>query len=65
MKIELQNTDGYSTYAYLEQASHPEGFYSMKITSVWDKAKNPDDEQVRFKMLLNPEALENLRKLFK
>lgn len=65
MKIELQNTDGYSTYAYLEPASHPENFYTLKITSKWDKAKNPVEEQVRFNMLLNPEALENLRKLFK
>ena len=33
MKLELNNVDGYHTYAYFNQVQHPEGYYSLKNTS--------------------------------
>ena len=65
MKIELQNTDGYHTYAYFENLDYPRGYYSLKITSQWETANNPEAEQTRITMLLSPEALNNLRTLIK
>lgn len=65
MKKELSNVDGYRTYAYFEPVTHPDGYHSLKITSQWETAKDPDAEQVRFTMLLSPDSLNNLRNLIK
>jgi hypothetical protein len=65
MKIELSNVDGYHTYAHLEQAQHPEGYYNLKISSQWETAKNPLEEQTKISLLLSPDALNNFKKLFK
>ena len=65
MKIELSNTDGYHTYGYFEPVTHPTGYHSLQITSQWETAKDPGAEQVRFSMLLSPDALNNLRTLIK
>ena len=64
MKIELSNVDGYHTYAYLEQAQNPEGYYNLKISSQWETAKNPTEEQTKISLLLSPDALNNFKKLF-
>ena len=65
MKIELSNVDGYHTYGYFSEVPHPEGYYNLKVTSRWETAKDPDAEQVKFSMLLSPDALNNLRTLIK
>jgi hypothetical protein len=65
MKIELSNVEGYHTYAYLEPAADPAGYYSLKFTSQWETAKDPVAEQNKFHMLLSPDALNNLRTLLK
>ena len=65
MKIELSNTDGYHTYGYFEPVTHPAGYHSLRITSQWETAKDPEAEQTRFTTLLSPEALNNLRTLIK
>ncbi len=65
MKIELSNIEGYHTYVYLEPANHPEGYYSFKVTSQWETAKDPVAEQTKLTMLLSPDALNNLRTLIK
>jgi hypothetical protein len=44
---------------------NPQGYYSLKITSQWETAKDPEAEQTRFTMLLSPDALNNLRNLIK
>lgn len=65
MKIKLSNVDGYQTYGYFEPVNHPNGYHSLRITSQWETAKDPDAEQNRFTMLLSPAALNNLRTLIK
>jgi len=63
MKIKLSSVDGYHTYGYFKPVNHPVGYYSLQITSQWETAKNPEEEQIRFTMLLSPDALNNLRSL--
>lgn len=65
MKIELSNVDGYHTYAYYEPVNNPTGYYSLRIASQWETAKDPNAEQTRFTILLSPDALNNLRTLIK
>jgi hypothetical protein len=65
MKIQLSDVDGYHTYGYFTPVQNPQGYYSLKITSQWETAKDPEAEQTRFTMLLSPDALNNLRNLIK
>jgi len=65
MKLQLSNVDGYHTYGYFEQMNHPEGYCTLRITSQWETAKDPEAEQTRFTMILSPDALNNLRTLIK
>lgn len=65
MKIELSNIDGFRTYASLTPANHPNGYKSLRITTQWETAKNPDAEQVKLNILLSPDALNNLQTLLK
>jgi hypothetical protein len=65
MKVELSNVDGYHTYAYFEETTHPAGYYTLKVTSQWETAKDSEAEQTRFSMLLSPDALNHLRTLIK
>jgi hypothetical protein len=36
----------------------------LEVTSQWDTAKNPEEEQTRFKALLSPAALQAYQNLF-
>lgn len=65
MRIELGEVEGYHTYGYFEPVNHPEGYYSLKITTRWETAIDPYAEQTKFTMLLSPGALANLRELIK
>ena len=63
MKTELLNNDGFRIFAYLEPANDPDGYQMLKITTQWDNARNPEDEQVKLNLILSPDALNNLRTL--
>lgn len=65
MKIELSNVDGFHTYASLTTSNHPDGYQELKITTQWETARNPTEEQVKYTLLLSPNALNNLRQLIK
>jgi hypothetical protein len=36
----------------------------LEVTSQWDTAKNPEEEQTRFKALLSPDAVKAYQQLF-
>jgi hypothetical protein len=64
MRVELSNIDGYHTFATLEPAQHPAGYYTLNISTRWETAKDPYYEQTKASMLLSPEARTRLHKLF-
>ncbi len=64
MKTLQHKVDDYSVFAYIDKANHPEGYYSLKITSQWETAKDPLAEQTKFTMLLSPSAIEEFKKIF-
>lgn len=63
MKKLISENDGFMTWAYLTDAGHPRGYKHLKITTQWTNAKNPEDEQKKFDLLLSPAALNNLKDL--
>jgi len=64
MKKLISETDGYRVYASVTPVPHPEGYKMLEVTSQWDTAKNPNEEQTRFKALLSPTALQAYQNLF-
>lgn len=64
MKKLISETDGYRVYASITPVPHPDGYKMLEVTSQWDTAKNPKEEQTRFKTLLSPTALAAYKNLF-
>lgn len=64
MKKLISETDGYRVYATVTNVPHPEGYKMLTVTSQWDTAKNPKEEQTRYKTLLSPDALAAYKHLF-
>ena len=57
MKTLINEVDGYRLYADITSVNEPAGYKFLKITSQWDNAKLPDEEQKKFEMLMSPAAL--------
>lgn len=67
MKQLIDSSGEMHTYASLTPLTNSQhtGWQHLRITTVFDAARNPNEEQTRFDMCLSPEAFEQLRKLFK
>jgi len=54
------------TYAELKPLSNTQhaGWYHFKVTSIYDAARNPTDEQTRFDMCLSPDSFKLFKELF-
>ena len=55
--------DDYQLYAELTDCARPEGHKMLSFSSVWTGAKDPKLEQNKFRMILSPESLNNLKNL--
>jgi hypothetical protein len=66
MKKLIDNSGEIHTYAELIPLTNPqhEGWYNFRVTTVYDAACNPNEEQVKCTLILAPEALDNLKSLF-
>jgi len=64
MKLQISETDGYSVWAELREIETPAGYYSLRVTSQWLTAKDPEAEQVRFTAVLSPSAAQQYHELF-
>ena len=66
MKKLIDNSGEIHTYAELKPFTNSQhaGWYHLKITTVYDAARNPDEAQTKLDMCLSPEAFNNLKGLF-
>jgi len=66
MKKLIDNSGEIHTYAELKPLENPQhqGWYHFRISTVYDAARNPNDEQVKLSMMLNPEAYQQMKSLF-
>lgn len=55
--------DDYQLHAELTDITSPAGHKMLSFSSVWTGAKDPKLEQNKFKMVLSPESLNNLKEL--
>lgn len=62
---EVKDVSGndYQLYAELTDCARPDGFKMLSFSSVWTGAKDPKLEQNKFRMILSPESLNNLKDL--
>lgn len=65
MKISISNENGMETFVEVLEQDRPEGYKYLKITSVFDKARDPSAERVRYEMLMSPECIDKIKDLFK
>ena len=63
MKISISNENGMETFVEVIDQDRPEGYKYLKITSVFDKAKDPAAERVRYEMLMSPECIDKIKNI--
>jgi hypothetical protein len=65
MKKLIDSSGEMHTYAELTPFTNPQnkGWQRLKVTTVWDAAKNPNDSQTRFDICLSPESFNQLKEL--
>jgi hypothetical protein len=63
MKKLIQNTGGYQLYAELAPIEAMKGENVLKFTTVYDHAKDPDDQHTPFMCIMDDAALQNLKDL--
>ena len=55
----------YQLYGEIEKCYHPDDYHTLVFKSVWTGAKDPSAEQIKGKVFLSPEGLQNLKDLLK
>ena len=63
MKNLISENGGYKVYAEVNQFSNSHQDVELKFVTSYDSAKNPEEEQVKFKMILTPEQRRVLKEL--
>jgi hypothetical protein len=65
-KVLIDNSGEIHTYAELKPFTNPQnpGWMHLRVTTVYDAARNPDEEQTRFDMCLSPETFQKFKDLF-
>lgn len=64
MKTLISNNGGYKLFAELKEIPLSKDHeHELRFTTVYEDAKDPNDEQVKFQIILDEEALSNLTDL--
>lgn len=65
MKKLIYNAGGYLTYMEIRPFENPQhqGWVNLRVTTVWEGARSTVEEQVKYELNLDPDALKNLRDL--
>ena len=64
MKTLISSQNGMETFVEITDQDRPQGYKYIKITSVFDKAKDPQAERVRYEMLMSPECIAKMKDVF-
>lgn len=63
MKTQISDSGDYKVFVEVNEYLRSNGNVHVKFLTKWEKAKNPEEEQTKFQMILSPQELENLRSL--
>lgn len=64
MKTLISSQNGMETFVEITDQDRPKGYKYIKITSVFDKARDPSAERVRYEMLMSPECIAKMKDVF-
>jgi hypothetical protein len=62
-QVDEQSGSIYQLWAEVTDCLRPEGYKSLKFTSVYTGSKDPDKPWVKGQFFLSPEAFDNLKEL--
>ena len=62
-EVKEERGDTYQLFAEFNKCYHPDEYRTLVFSSLWTGAKNPELAQVKGKVLLSPEGLQNLKDL--
>lgn len=63
MKTLISDTNGYQLYVETRDYLKSNGNKQLRFITVWDDAKDPTGEQVKFEMILTPEQRQKLKEV--
>jgi hypothetical protein len=64
MKKLISNNAGHKTYVEILDVMRPSDHKYLKVTTTYDLAKDPNNERVKFEMLMTPEVIEQFKEIF-
>lgn len=64
MRTLISNNNGYKTYVEKNDYLRSNGNKQIRFLTVWEDAKDPTGEQVKFEMFLTPEQQKKLKDFF-
>lgn len=65
MRKLIDDAGGYLTYIEIHPFTNTahQGWYNLKVITVWEGARSGPEEQVKYDMNLSPDAFRNLKDL--
>ena len=63
MKTIISETDGFKTLVEIKSVAHPAGYVELKFSTEWEHARRDGSEQIKYRLLLSPLQLKNLKDL--
>lgn len=65
MKQLISDAGGYQTYMELRPLENPQhqGWVNFRVTTVWEGARSMVEEQVKYELNLDPNAVKNFKDL--
>ena len=61
MKTAIQENDAYKLFAEIRPCVNPSNLVELRFLSKYEGAKNPDEMQVKFSLVLTPEERQRLK----
>ncbi len=63
MKALISDNGDYRVFAEVNEYLRSNGDVQLSFHTQWVRAKNPDEEHTKFRMILSPAEIDNLKKL--
>ena len=59
MKLKLVDVDGYQTYVEVVDCVKPEGYKTLRFTTVFARSRHPEGDRESYSVTLSPSAYNN------
>ena len=63
MRVPIYQSPDFAYFASLNPVPHPEGLVHLVISTKWTNARNPKEEQISLRLILDRAGIQQLRDL--